>query len=245
MLESYPQKRKIKMTDINVRDKDPYYSQRNNQYTLNGISYSSRACQVTSMVSALDYAGYTFPKDEKWEQPEDSLLNFILTSPEIDTAYQQLFPEEYKKYIESGRNPKTTYPPEELHSLLSLGTNLWMGKKAGEITKFRFDLNIKEILFELLNKRAVVQSGVFVNLHHVVAVVGFTTNQDLEGIVDYNEIDLEKVVHFYVEDPYGNYHTDYKDLDGKDIVMSVEDYKNIFNVQDSETKWGHLFIKNS
>jgi hypothetical protein len=230
------------MSIINVRGKEPYYSQRNNKFTENGIEYASRSCNVTSMIMALDYCGYAFPSDLLFAQPEDALLHFILDSTEVDIAYAKLFPEEHSKYIASGRNPKTTYPPEELHVLLSLGTNLWMGKEANEITKFRFDLSIDEVVFELAQGRPVVQSGVFGKLHHVTTVVGVDTEQDLTLISDHTEIDLSQITSFILEDPYGNYHTSYQDQNGKDIVMPYSDYVSIFNIITSKIKWGHLFV---
>jgi uncharacterized protein YvpB len=77
---------------INVSAGKVSYSQRNN------IVKPFESCNVTSMVMALDYLGYQFPKGE-YEQPEDNLRDFI---------------ESY------GKNP-------EIHAELSEYTNKWMG----------------------------------------------------------------------------------------------------------------------
>lgn len=232
------------MTTINVRNKDPYYSQRNNLFTKDGIEYASRSCQVTAMVSALDYCGYTFPEDKEWNQPEDSLLNFIINSPDVDRAYQKIFPDEYKKYIASGKNPKISYPPEELHSLLSLGTNLWMGKISGEITHFRYDCSLKELVLELVKGKPCVTSGLFLGrLRHVVCLVGVNTLQELVPDMGLSDVDLSKIDSFIIEDPYGDYHTEYKDYNGKDVIVPISEYREIFHTVNKDSQWAHLFNK--
>jgi hypothetical protein len=225
------------MIEINARKNKPYYSQRNN--TLRPFI----SCNVTSMVAALDYSGYTFPTDPQYNQPEDSLLNFLLNSPEIDKEYAKVYPTEYQKYIKSGKNPKVSYPPNELHTLLSNGTNLWIGKKRGEITKLRWDLTFQEVLFEFLQGRPVVISGAFGNLRHIVCAVGFDTEQEnIKEVLKLQDIDVLKVKSIIIEDPYGDYKTSYLNPQGKDIRMPVSDFHTKINVQNQPQKWGHLFI---
>lgn len=226
------------MFEINVRGKDPYYSQRNNQLR------PFISCNVTSMIAALDYAGYTFPTDAKYQQPEDSLLNFLLTNPEVDAEYARIYPVEYKKYQVTGKDPKKSTPPNELHTILSSGTNLWMGKKRGEITRLRWDLSLREMLFEFINHRPIVVSGVFGKLHHIVCAVGFDTTQtNIFKIEKPEEIDVDKVVSVIIEDPYGDYRTAYTDKNGKDVRMPASDFSLFINVQGQPQKWGHLFVK--
>lgn len=228
------------MMEINVRGSDPYYSQRNNK--IRPLS----SCNVTSMIAALDYAGYTHPVNPTFEQPEDSLMDFLLTSPEINMEYQKLFPDEYRKYIASGKNPKTSYPPSELHALLSLGTNLWMGKGKGEITRFRWDLTLRDIIYEFINHRPVVTSGVFSGLHHVICLAGVQTSQtNIAKSEKPSDIEIDKVIGIVIEDPYGDFHTNYKVQSGKDVVMTVAEFNTLVNVQGQPQKWGHTFIKAS
>ena len=226
------------MIEINVRGTDPYYSQRNNKVR------PLASCNVTSMVAALDYAGYIHPVSSKYDQPEDNLMDFMLTNPEVDAEYQKLFPDEYKKYIASGKNPKTSYPPSELHALLSLGTNLWMGRKRGEITKFRWDLTLRDIVYEFIQKRPVVTSGVFAKLHHVICLTGVQTSQ--VGIMRVDKaqgIEVDKIIGIIIEDPYGDFHTNYTTQRGKDIIMTLSEFNSFINVQGQPLKWGHTFVK--
>jgi hypothetical protein len=59
---------------VNVSEGKTSYSQRNN------LVKPFESCNVTSMVMALSYLGYAFPKG-KYEQPEDNLRRFILGRP--------------------------------------------------------------------------------------------------------------------------------------------------------------------
>jgi hypothetical protein len=79
---------------VNVSREKENYSQRNNAIK------PFESCNVTSMVMALDYMGYQFPKGAH-EQPEDNLHAFIEAN---------------------GKNP-------EIHAELSEYTNRWMGRK--------------------------------------------------------------------------------------------------------------------
>jgi hypothetical protein len=226
------------MITINVRGVNSYYSQRNN------IVRPLIACNVTAMVAALEYAGYTHPVDSQYAQPEDSLMNFLLNSTEVDMAYQRLFPDEYKKYMASGKDPKKSYPPSELHALLSLGTNLWMGAQRNAITRFRWDLSFRDIVYEFLNGRPVVTSGVFAGLHHVVCLVGIDTHQaDIKKVTSPDGIQLDMIQSIIMQDSYGDYHTGYKVQNGKDVKMTVPEFTALINVQGQPNKWGHLFIK--
>jgi hypothetical protein len=87
---------------INVSDGKSNYSQRNNAIK------PLESCNVTSMIMALDYLGYPFPKGE-YEQPEDNLRAFIEAN---------------------GKNPT-------MHAELSEYTNRWMGKQVTNFSMSR------------------------------------------------------------------------------------------------------------
>lgn len=97
---------------INVSVGKQSYSQRNN------VIKPLESCNVTSMVMALDYLGYQFPKGEH-EQPEDNL----------------------RKFIEGqGKNP-------EVHAELSEYTNRWMGREVTKFnTARKISAILEEIL---------------------------------------------------------------------------------------------------
>jgi hypothetical protein len=98
---------------INVSEGKENYSQRNN------LIKPFESCNVTSMVMALEYMGYVFPKGE-FGQPEDNLRTFMETN---------------------GKNP-------ELHAELSEYTNKWMGRKVTEFSMLRTISDILSELLE-------------------------------------------------------------------------------------------------
>jgi len=228
----------MEIIEINVRGDKPYYTQRNNQIR------PTIACGTTSMVAALDYVGFTFPKDEVYNQPEDSLLNFILNSKEIDAEYAKVYPYEYRKYLSENKDPKKSTPPNEIHTLLSLGTNLWMGRPKNAITQLKWDLSLQSILFEFIKGRPVVISGVFKKLRHIVCATGFgTLQQDIFSVENSSQIDIDKVTYIIIGDSYGDFRTSYQKHSGKDVKMSLQDFNLNINVQGQPQKWGHLFSK--
>jgi hypothetical protein len=97
---------------LNISEGKTNYSQRNN------LIKPYESCNVTSMVMALGYLGYSFPKGE-YDQPEDNL----------------------RKFIESnGKNP-------EAHYELSEYTNKWMGRKVTDFsTSRKISEILKELL---------------------------------------------------------------------------------------------------
>jgi hypothetical protein len=225
------------MIEINVSADKPYFTQRNNQLR------PMITCNTTSMVAALIYTGFTLPESKIYTQPEDNLTNFLLNDPRVDAEYQKLFPAEYKKYIDCKKDPKQSYPPNELHPILSYGTNLWMGKQVGEITKFRWDATVQTVLFETIKGRAVVQSGIWNKLHHVTCMVGFVTNQEnIKDITDAKEIDLSQLDHIIMDDSFGDYHSGYLVQKGNDIRVTLEEYHSYVQVVDQDLKWAHFFI---
>ena len=226
----------METVEINVRENKDYYTQRNNKVR----PYAS--CNVTSMIMAIDYMNIPFPTLLTTDtQPEDALYDFIINDSRIDEAYRKEFPNEYKAYIDSGKDYKKTYPPTELHSLLSYGTNLWLGKERNEITFFSLNVSLLQVLNELAKGRPMVMSGIFGKLHHIVCVSGFTTQQlKVKEVMDMGGIILSDIVDIIIEDPWGNYKDNYKTILGKDIHMPIEDYFSIISGT-KDMKWGHFF----
>jgi hypothetical protein len=224
------------MIEINVSAGFPYYSQKNNKIR------PLITCNTTSMIAALSYRKIVFPTDSLYPQPEDSLTNFILTDARIDFFYKKNFPIEYAKYITSNKNPKVAYPPNEIHAVLSYGTNLWLGKSQNEVTLFRQNTTIQEVLYETIKGKPVVQGGLWSNLHHITCIVGFATDQDnIKETLSPKNINLALIDHIIVDDPFGDFHTGYKVQRGNDIRISTEEYHKIITIQDSNIKMGHFF----
>lgn len=213
------------------------YSQNNNLYRyVQGLARVTPAteCNVTSMVMGGDYAGYGFPSG-KYAQSEDNFADFMISSPEVDAKYKETMPAMYADW-KAGK--KGSYPPNEIHSLLSFGFNLWLGTTA---TYFSTNTPIQAIIDDITQKALpVVMSGKFGNLGHIVCLVGLV----VPAIKTEGRIILDDVKDFLIDDPYGNYLSGYSDgaASGNNIVMPKADFLSIFKpLGDDKVKWSHRF----
>lgn len=226
------------------------YSQRNNKYYKKigeNVANAHTMCNVTSMCMALDYAGYKFPDLGKWSQPEDALMDFMVTNEEIDALYKKNYPtyyDAYKKGIEGA------YYPNEVHSILSYGTNLWMGVKPGKITQFISNANFPYLLYLSFVKGSVpiVVSGSFPTssgdrLNHIVTVSGVAYTRasydKYKKSGDWKDLLVENVK---IDDPYGNTLTGWSGS-GQDILLTWEYcVNNLKPLNSASEKWCHTFV---
>jgi hypothetical protein len=174
------------------------------------------ACNVTAMINALVAAGWKLPETK--EQPEDALLAFIQTNEECE-----------KLWIKN--DPLKQIPPNQWHNVLSLGVNLWLNLP---IASINWKTNVVDIVEHLMIGGTCIASGLFPTTEgHFVAIVG-TTYEPLDGSVS----------NFIIDDPWGDYRTNYKIKNGNSIEMLFEDYEKIIKPIDKKEKWVH-FIKKS
>lgn len=210
--------------EINNSAGKPYYTQRNNQLKPGG------ACNVTAMIAALLAAGYAVDSlaTEKYSQPEDALMDFILHDERTLALWKVL--------DQSGQNA-----PNEWHPVLALGTNLFLREKglvgkdvnAVEWGEWRSKSQITETI---RNGGAAVLSGLFPAggrkiIGHVVACVGF--KEDDEG----------NITHFIIDDSWGDYRTEYRNQNGNDIEMPLEDFNSKIRHCGADNKMAHLIRK--
>ncbi len=198
------------------------YSQRNNQISPMG------ACATTSIAMAIDYAGIPFPAS-KWPQPEDGIIDFIRTNPEVQLYYQKNYPGLF--------GAKT--PANEIHAVNVFGVNLYFQKK---IIDFSMKITVPEILFRTVANRAVPVSGIWAGLHHVVCVVGFETGQEnVYFCADPDDIILGQVDTVLIDDPYGDYRTGYKVQTGNNIRVPYKDFvANVNSPGSLFEKWAYM-----
>lgn len=199
----------------------PYYSQRNNVLKPEG------ACNVTAMVSALSAAGWPVEKfsDEKYKQPEDALMHFILADPVIDREWHRI-------------DPPSRYAPNEWHPLLATGANMLLRKcrlLAPYETAVVFGENrsLADFTAAIDAGGAAVASGLFETqagrvIGHVVSLVGY--KKDSTG----------KLSSFIIDDPWGDYRTKYTNTNGNDIEMPIADFMQIMKPCNADHKFGHI-----
>jgi|LSQA01.1.fsa_nt_gi hypothetical protein len=227
---------------LNLSENKANYSQRNNKLnigTKNNPINAMSMCNTTSMCMALDYLGYTFTKEQlgKWDQPEDALGEFVCTNPEVLSYYEKI----NKQWYNDWKNDKpNSYPPNEIHDVLSFGTNLWMQK---QVTKFSLKVEIKKILENLTEGKPVLFSGAFQRpgkspLNHIVCGVGYILQSGFK-----KEMDIwENLKFIIVDDPYGRTYQ-WDTGSGNDSLITKEQFiRDIKEVKNTSTKWAHLFI---
>ncbi len=209
----------------NNSDGKPYYSQRNNELRPEG------ACNVTAMINALSAAGWPVERlaDEKYRQPEDALMHFLLADANIDREWHRI-------------DPPGSYPPNEWHPLLCLGTNMLLRNKGllgrtDTAVTFSETHLVTDFAEAVDAGGAAVVSGCFETANrrvigHVVAVVGYKAD-DTNGTVK----------SFLLDDPWGDYRTKYEDAHGNDIEMPLSDFTAVIKAKGSEIKLGHIVRK--
>ncbi|MCQ2242416.1 hypothetical protein [Treponema sp.] len=203
----------------NSKDK-PYYSQRANALKPN------RSCNVTAMISALSSANWPVESfvNSIFKTPADALMNFILTDKQVQDLWHK-------------KDPKGLYPPNEWHEILCYGTNLFLeekklitnGKLAVEWGEHR---SISDLTRTLDDGGSAALRGLFKyngkDIGHVVCLVGY--ERDSYG----------QIKNWIIDDPFGDYRTGYKNVNGNDIVMSMADFRHMIRPENNELKHAHL-----
>ena len=187
-----------------------YHSQRNNAI----VPYSS--CNTTSMIMALKQAGWEMPAHEG--QPEDALSLFLQTSEAIKMQ-EKLAPWSVG-----------SYPPQQVHACLQWGVNKWMGE---DLDEFSTVARAADLLAQLDSRGGVVLSGRFPlsdgELGHIVSLAGYVT---LDA--------SNEVIRWTIDDPYGNWHSQYEDSRGNDCDLTLQDFNRIFDRQNNGLYWAHM-----
>lgn len=205
------------MKIVNNSDNKPYYSQRNNELS------PGSSCNVTSMISGLVSAGYPHFPAGKFKQEEDNLLDFIRSSRDVQRRWDEI-------------DPKHTNPPNQIHETLCLGTNLWLAPMGQPKIVLRWNLRLADIISVIDQGGAVVMSGRFQDqrsgeIGHIVAVVGYQADEAGE------------ITHVILDDPWGDYETQYRVQRGDDVFMPISDWMSMIREQNNPVKFGHIISK--
>lgn len=238
---------------FNVDENKLNYSQRNNQYKW---SYkeskvnSNTTCNCTSICMALDYAGYNFPKGQ-YDQPEDNLAKSIMESNLVDEEYKKRYP---AMYADFKKGLKDAYTPNEIHKLLEIGTNEWMGC---DVDKFYESYPIVDLIEEFTTKQSpVVTSGRFPDgkkpngeikyLNHIVCITGVVFSEDKYNrtIKAGKKISSETPDFWIVDDPWG-YTLNYASgKSGNDVYIPNDQFIAwIKPVNNTTVKFAHILRK--
>jgi len=110
------------------------------------------------------------------------------------------------------------------------GVNTLLSK---QVDRFSTGVSIETIIAHLKKGGGVVLSGEFRlknrNLHHIVSLARFVTERQKD------------VTHFIIDDPYGDFRTDYQSQRGNNIRITRDEFVVIFKPGgDENLKWAHL-----
>ena len=228
----------------NVDENKENYTQRNNKYEWgknnnNAKVKSSTMCNVTSICMALDYAGYKFPSGE-YSQPEDNLAKHIMESKLVDEEYKKRYPAMYKSFKDDEAG---CYTPNEVHKLLEIGTNEWIGSK---IDTFSDSTDIRNIINDIaIRQMPVVLSGSFLQtkpngtkavFHHIVCLTGVAFTKEYDGKI------MPK--YYVIDDPWGYTHNYYLGKSGNDVYLTDEQFMAWMKpINNNKIKFAHRFEK--
>jgi len=213
----------------NFSQDNDYHTQRNNAL----IPHAS--CNTTSMVMALKQAGRDLPAPDG-VQPEDHLTGFLRGEKGME-ALRRLAPWAIDK-----ATGEALYPPNEVHAVLTWGVNELLGE---EVSTFRVDWDLDELIQELTAGAGVVLSGSFPlqgggELSHVVSLAGYRIAYPQGNEPDSFPPKFEQLTQLFIDDPYGNYLTSYTDHHGNNTPMSPIDFMQIMKRSGDRKKWAHV-----
>lgn len=207
---------------INRSIRGEYHTQRNNAH----IPHA--ACGVTSKAMWYKYHGFDlFPPAGM--QPEDWFIDLLRTE-RADDYMRAHFPWAVGEF-----------PPQEVHGML-----VWLDTEIVGRTVSRFDNTypFRMHLWHLTQGDVLLWSGYFNDrLHHIVCGVGFHTEQtDIDQVEQPTDIDTKAVTALIMDDPYGNWRTDYQDHRGDDVTMPVDVWHRTMKPLGSSAKRAHYRI---
>lgn len=225
------------------------WSQRKSQYVYKNKDFVSNAysfCNVHMITMALDYLGYLDKYKTKFNNiyPQltrfpDKLVKFLFEDKRVLEFYKNIDPSDYNDFI-SGK--KDAMGPNEIHQILSYGTNLFLG--IGNVTQFSTNTSWLDIINDLVyDSLPVGISGKFSGLNHIVLLVGVAYSELREGY----KPSLNQIPDYLiVDDPFGKTYEYSKGLSGNDIWIPfskcITDFKSLSNKQ---FKFAHRFIRPS
>lgn len=197
---------------------DQYYTQRNNDI------HWLRACMWTSR--SMWYIGNRIGVNNSTNYPMDDFLGRELESKEAISFCHTKYPWSTNRKDKNGK-PLPDIPPGEVHGMYGS----WLDEKVTgkRRSDFRTDLTWRDYLQLITIDRVVVMTaGSFpTTTGHAVVFSGY--DADSEALI--------------IEDPYGNYHTNYQDVHGHGIRMLRDDFEDIIHTGDSSkvhSHWGHV-----
>lgn len=194
---------------INISRKNDYYTQTNNRY----IPLTS--CTPTSAVMFLLAAGFRVVESSKArlvEYPAFVYPSNMQPEDYISTLANSLWGQDLRKTLTPWF--KDDVPPQTIHVVVKEILNRVLG---GQYITFQENMTMSQLEFEIRNKRPIMVSGKFTGDGHTVVVVGAKWT-------DHNEL-----ISLIIDDPYGNYKTNYSDKQGNDVEVPAQEFQELWH----------------
>lgn len=156
------------------------------------------ACNVTSFINALKYLDIDFFYN-KLTQPEDYFMKLMMTEKSWNRLYSK-----YGRGV--GANPWNFSD-----ILVDVCNEELVGSPVCEIK----NVTAKQIVDHLEEGNVCTTSGAFTKSGHFVCIVGCELDK------------VKNVVRFIIDDPFGDYHTKYKDWNGDNIDFPIGDFHSL------------------
>ncbi len=199
---------------INISNKDTYHTQINNK------KVPQTSCFATAVIMKLSiqkikiydsknnkYLVSDFEKNTGC-QPEDYLTAILCTNEAKD----------YFKKI-AGRKPKNN-EQRFYYTVVEWAINKILCRR--NVVKYK-KISLKEIINSIDKKIPVLCGGKFTKGGHMVCVVGYAEDYyDIRAII--------------IDDPYGDYHTNYKDTKGNDIEIRTDLFNKLTDKYNNENE---------
>lgn len=184
------------------------------------------SCNTTSIIMALKQAGHKPIFAMDGGQPEDRFTKFLLESEQSLERMKNRFPWFVEQKMQAC----------EVHEMLAWGINYLM---TFDIDRFSKAIDIKTMANKLLEGCGIVLSGLFPvkkkKIGHIVSLAGFIT------IDDNSSPSLDNISEFIIDDPRGDFRTDYKDVRGNNIRITKDEFTDIFkDTENPNQKWAHI-----
>jgi len=205
---------------------DYYHTQRNNTRWPHGT------CLATSLVMASKQAGWSVDQVPDGVQPEDEIADLCHS-----TEARGIIEENYPWALDTEGN--LTLAPHTIHGVANWALKQVLSREWDQlrlITWFETSLLLEEALEMLQRGYGIALSGSFDlesgdSLNHVVSVAGYTYHPDdepgsVEGLI--------------IDDPYGDYHTGYRNVHGNGVQLSWTAALDIFKPVGKDDKWAHI-----
>lgn len=196
---------------IQLGNPKQYYTQLNNQLK------PLEACNVTSLVMALDIAGYTLPTGD-YPQAEDNLMA-ILTSKGAQNVLRAKDPQGYFK----------NYAPNEVFFMHSWAVNEVLFPVEKPLI-YRENWTWLQIIDGLKAGNPFVAGTFLTSYGHIVTVTGVELDESGNPV---------KVI---VNDPYGNYFQNYKSGSGFGVEFPFDLWEKLHRFGPN-SKLGHMIRK--